>query len=101
MFNLFRFAEQGRTSYQEYVRRLHTILPTYGAELSYVGYGSTALVAEQGQAWDAVLLVRNPSRSAFGRMVAGPAYQAITALRTSAPSAAVLQATVPWTDETH
>jgi hypothetical protein len=72
-----------------------------GAELIYVGYGPTALVAEQGQAWDAVLLVRYPSRSAFSRMDADPANQAITAMRTSALSAAVLHATVPCTDETH
>ncbi len=54
------------------------------------------LVAEPGQAWDAVLLVRYPSREAFSRMVADPEYQQVTGLRTQAPTEAVLQATIPW-----
>ena len=62
----------------------------------YAGDGSTALVAEDGQAWDSVLLVRYPSRDAFSRMVADPEYQQVTELRTRALSEAVLQATVPW-----
>jgi len=53
-------------------------------------------VAEAGQAWDAVLLVRYPSRDAFSRMVADPEYQQVTELRTRALTEAVLQATVPW-----
>src|SRR3954468_16385671 len=58
--------------------------------------GSTTLVAETGQDWDAVLLVRYPSREAFSRMVADPEYQEVTAWRTEALTEAVLQATVPW-----
>jgi hypothetical protein len=42
-----------------------TILPRYGSEMIYAGEGSTALVAEEGQSWDAVLLVRYPSCMAF------------------------------------
>ena len=49
-----------------------------------------------GQEWDAVLLVRYPSRAAFSRMVADPEYQEVTGLRTRALTEAVLQATVPW-----
>jgi uncharacterized protein (DUF1330 family) len=62
----------------------------------YAGDGSTSLVAESGQAWDAVLLVRYPSREAFSRMVADPEYQQVTELRTRALTEAVLQATAPW-----
>ena len=62
----------------------------------YAGDGSTALVAEEGQAWDAVLLVRYPSRAAFSAMVADPEYQQVTELRTRALREAVLQATTPW-----
>jgi uncharacterized protein (DUF1330 family) len=50
-----------------------------------------------GHDWDAVLLVRYPSRRAFSDMGADPEYQRITHLRTEALDAAVLQATTPRT----
>ena len=53
-------------------------------------------MAEDGQAWDAVLLVRCPSREALHRMVADPDHQQVTRLRTAALTEAVLQATTPW-----
>ena len=96
MLNLLRYREGGRPSYESYVREIARFLDRYGAEVVYVGDGSTALVAEDGQAWDTVLLVRYPTRQAFSDMVADPEYQQITALRTSALTEAVLQATVPW-----
>ncbi|GAA4185785.1 DUF1330 domain-containing protein [Streptosporangium oxazolinicum] len=97
MLNLLRFAPGGRPSYARYTQRLRDrFLRRYGAEVLYVGQGSTALVAEDGQAWDAVLLVRYPSAEAFSRMVADSEYQEITSLRTDALSEAVLQATIPW-----
>lgn len=98
MLNLLRFADGGRRSYDEYAQALsETFLPRYGGEVLYAGDGSTALVAEPGQQWDAVLLVRYPTREAFSRMVADPEYQQVTGLRTQALTEAVLQATVPWT----
>lgn len=97
MLNLLRFAEGGRASYEEYGAALvKTFLPRYGAEVLYAGDGSSVLVAEPGQEWDAAVLVRYPSRAAFTQMVADPEYQAVTHLRTQALSEAVLQATVPW-----
>jgi uncharacterized protein (DUF1330 family) len=97
MLNLLRFREGGRESYDRYAAALEeTFLPRYGAKVLYAGSGSTSLVAEQGQDWDAVLIVRYPSRAAFSRMVADPAYQQVTRLRTEALSEAVLQATIPW-----
>lgn len=97
MLNLLRFAEGGIRSYQEYGKVLGTtILPRYGAEVLYAGTGATALVAEDGQAWDAVVVVRYPDRATFDRMVADPEYLAVAKLRTEALSEAVLQATVPW-----
>lgn len=98
MLNLLRFAEDGRKSYAEYAAALdETFLPRYGGVVLYAGDGSTSLVAETGQDWDAVLLVRYPSRTAFSEMVADPEYQQVTALRTGALHEAVLQAYVPWT----
>lgn len=97
MLNLLRFAEGGRALYEEYAQALsETFLPRYGGEVLYAGDGSTALVAEDGQDWDVVLLVRYPSREAFSRMVADPEYHEVTGLRTRALTEAVLQATVPW-----
>ena len=96
MLNLLRYAEGGRELYAQYAAALtDTFLPRYGGEVLYAGDGSTALVAEDGQTWDAVLLVRYPSREAFSAMVADPDYQRITGLRTRALESAVLQATVP------
>ncbi|MFC8842546.1 DUF1330 domain-containing protein [Streptomyces griseoincarnatus] len=97
MLNLLRFAPGGRDSYLEYSRRAAPFLQRYGGELLYAGDGGTPLVAEDGQAWDAVLLVRYPSREAFSRMVSDPEYQRITALRSQALAEAVLQPTAPWT----
>ena len=98
MLNLLRFAPGGgRERYAEYVAHFRATATGFGAEVLYVGDGSTALVAEDGQAWDCVLLVRYPSRQAFSDMVRDPAYHAGAHLRTEALSEAVLQATVPWT----
>ena len=97
MLNLLRFAEGGVESYVEYSRHLReTFLPRYGAEVLYAGTGATVLVAEDGQSWDAVVVVRYPDRAAFSRMVADPEYQEVTRLRTAALTEAVLQATTPW-----
>lgn len=97
MLNLLRFADGGRGLYAQYAAALsRTFLPRYGGEVLYAGDGSTALVAEEGQAWDAVLLVRYPSRAAFSAMVADPEYQEVTGLRTRALREAVLQATTAW-----
>jgi uncharacterized protein (DUF1330 family) len=97
MLNLLRFLPGGRETYAQYALAIRPFLEGAGGEVIYYGAGSTALVAEEGQSWDAVLLVRYPSRAAFARMVADPGYQQITHLRTAALQEAVLQATVPIT----
>ncbi len=97
MLNLLRFRhEGGRERYAEYLAHFREHGARHGAEVLYVGTGSTAVVAEDGQAWDAVLLVRYPSRQAFSDMVRDPAYSAGTHLRTEALLEAVLQATTAW-----
>lgn len=95
MLNLLRFKPDGRRSYESYGRAVQPFMAQVGAELVYLGNCSTALVAPDGHEWDAILLVRYPSRQAFGEMVANPDYQRTTHLRTEALSEAVLQATVP------
>jgi uncharacterized protein (DUF1330 family) len=97
MLNLLRFAECGRESYDQYATALsETFLPRYGGEVLNAGDGGTPLVAERGQDWDAVLLVRYPSRETFSRMVADADYQQVTHLRTQALTEATLQPTTPW-----
>ena len=96
MLNLLRYADGGAASYAEYAEKIVPFLDGLGAEIVYIGDTSTTLVAPASHDWDAVLLVRYPSREAFSRMVADPEYQKITGLRTAGLDAAVLQATVPW-----
>lgn len=102
MLNLLRFRAGGDETYGRYAARLQeTFLPRYGGRVLFAGRGSTVLVAEEGQSWDAVVLVWYPSREAFSRMVADPEYQQVTALRTEALTEAVLQATAPWDPADH
>jgi uncharacterized protein (DUF1330 family) len=96
MLNLLRFTPGGRASYAEYARRIVPFLERVRASIVYVGDCSTPLVAPAGHDWDAILLVRYPSRRAFSEMVADPGYQEITGLRTAALEAAVLQPTSAW-----
>lgn len=97
MLNLLRFAEDGKTKYDEYVAHFTQHSATFGAKVIYFGYGDSPLVAEQGQDWDAVLLVSYPTRQAFSDMVRDPEYHAGAHLRTEALSEAVLQPTSPQT----
>ena len=96
MLNLVRFKEGGRPGYERYSREVAPFLEGVGGSLLYAGDCSTALVAPDAHEWDALLVVRYPSRQAFCAMVANPDYQRITHLRTEALSDAVLQATTPW-----
>jgi uncharacterized protein (DUF1330 family) len=98
MLNLLRYKEGKRDDYEEYARRIRPFLEDIGAEVLYVGDLSTVLVAPEDHDWDAVLLVRYPSRQSFSSMVADPNYQEITGMRTEALEEAVLQATLPWPD---
>jgi uncharacterized protein (DUF1330 family) len=96
MLNLLKFARYGRAGYEAYARQARGFLERYGAEVVYAGDCSTVLVAPEDHAWDALLLVRYPSRQAFSEMVADPDYRSITELRTAALEDTVLQATIPW-----
>jgi uncharacterized protein (DUF1330 family) len=95
MLNLLRFREGGRERYEEYLAHFGTYARQVGGEVLYYGEGGTALVAEDGQAWDAVLLVSYPTRRAFSDMVGNPGYQEGTHLRDEAVVEAVLQPTSP------
>ena len=97
MLNLLRFADGGREVYQQYAQAFgEKFAPRYGVQVVYAGDAGPALVAEDGQQSDAVLLVHYPDRKTFSQMVADPEYQQITHLRTRALIEAVLQPTQPW-----
>lgn len=97
MLNLLRFAPGGgRERYGQYVEHFRRTAQPYGAEVLHLGEGGTPLVAEDGQAWDAVLLVRYPSRASFSDMVRDPDYQRGTHLRSGALVESVLQPTTTW-----
>jgi uncharacterized protein (DUF1330 family) len=95
MLNLLRFKpDGGRDTYNSYATAIVPHLEKVGGQVVYFGTTGTALVAPSADtSWDAVLLVRYPSRQAFSAMVADPEYQQITHLRTEALDAAVLQPT--------
>ncbi len=98
MLNLLRFhPDGGAEKYLAYAQSFETsgINAKYGVEVVYVGRGGTPLVAESGQDWDMVALVRYPSRQHFVDMVGDPAYRAFEHLRTAALVEAVLQPTMP------
>ncbi len=94
MLNLLRFAD--RAGYEAYLRATAPFLAKVGGEVVYAGLGGDPLVAEDGQAWDAVLLVRYPSREAFAAMVGDREYREVTKLRAQSLREAVLQPTTPW-----
>jgi uncharacterized protein (DUF1330 family) len=92
MLNLIRFRpDGGRERYLEYLNMVGPLVSRYGAEIVYAGDGATPLAAEPGQAWDAVALVRYPTRQAFADMIADPDYQSADPVRMSALDEAVLQ----------
>ena len=82
----------GRESYERYIAHIRQgVHDRYGLEVVYLGEGAPALAAEDGQAWDMVVLVRYPSRQAFVDMIADPEYQAGEHHRRNALVEAVLQ----------
>ena len=97
MLNLLAFdGEEGRAKYTEYAGHTVEHLARVGGEVLYFGDASTPLVpVEDGRQWDAVILVKYPSRAKFLEMVMHPEYQKITHLRTEALADAVLQPTAP------
>lgn len=76
MLNLLRFhRDGGRERYADYLKAAEPILARFGAEILFVGDGLPALSAETGQAWDAVALIRYPSRRDFVKMAGDPDYR--------------------------
>ena len=104
MLNLLRFRpDGGRERYAEYLehfRRTSIVACLQRRSMNerlitHLRHVDLA-VPDHRQAWDAVLLVRYPSRQSFSDMVRDPDYQAGSHLRTEALVEAVLQPTTAW-----
>jgi len=99
MLNLVAFdGDEGRARYAEYGRQAQPFVDAVGGEIVYAGDGLPALVDDRGRSWDAVLLVRYPSRTAFLEMVMNPEYQEVAKLRAAALVDAVLQPIAEWSN---
>jgi uncharacterized protein (DUF1330 family) len=107
MVNLLRYRDQadyppgtekesvtGRQAYERYSQRVLPRLRTVGARPIWRADARACLFAPKGEAWDEVVLVRYPSRSAFARMISDPGYQADAIHRTAALADSRLIATV-------
>jgi uncharacterized protein (DUF1330 family) len=94
MLNLLRFgADGGRERYDEYRRAFREVPGAGEAEPVYFGTGRHPLESGDGAVWDAVALVRYPSRRAFAAIVRSAEYRSIAHLRNDALADAVLQPT--------
>ncbi|HVO54147.1 MAG TPA: DUF1330 domain-containing protein [Solirubrobacterales bacterium] len=98
MLNLVRYADGDRALYDEYSQKVLPFLVEYGGEVVYAGACSTKVIADESYPgeWDAMLLVRYPSRKAFGEMIADPEYLEVAALRERGLEDSVLHATSEW-----
>jgi uncharacterized protein (DUF1330 family) len=84
----------GREAYERYTRLTLPHLRKVGARPIWRADARVDLFAPEGERWDEVVLVRYPSRSAFGQMISNPDYQAGTVHRTAALEDSRLIATV-------
>lgn len=98
LLNQLRFRpEGGRDSYLKYSEHMAVLREKYQTQVIYAGDGATPLVAEEGQDWDFVALVRYPDRLTFASMVRDRLYREGAHLRHDALMESVLQATLPLT----
>lgn len=95
MLNLLRFKERadgidaadgisGRVAYERYGMAVAPHLDRVGGRLLHAAESGAGVIGPAGEAWDLLLLVRYPSRTAFLGMIADPGYQAIHGHRAAA-----------------
>ena len=96
MLNLLKFKQDGGPeAYLRYVSETGPFVKAVGAEVLF--FGKTGELLYGDETWDAVLLVRYPSRKAFLEMASNPDYLKTHAYRVKALERAVLYATDPAT----
>ena len=96
LVQLLRFSEGGRDKYLQYSATAQPILRALGAQVLYAGECVKPLVAGEGQAWDAVVVIRYPSRSAYVQMLGDPGFKALAELRRAALREAVFLPMDDW-----
>ena len=96
MLNLLKFKKpDGRAAYLRYIAESGPYVKGVGAEVIY--FGKAAELIYGSEKWDAVMLVRYPSRKAFLQMANDPGYLEAHQFREQALERAVLYATDPIT----
>ena len=78
---LLRFVEGGRDAYLSYSREATPILRIRGAQIVYAGECIEPLAASEGQKWDALVLIRYPSRTAYVEMLADAEFRRVAEMR--------------------
>ncbi len=96
MVQLLRFGEDGRDRYLRYASAAQPILTRIGAQVLYAGESTAPLLSPEGQSWDAIVIVRYPSRAAYLEMLADPEFQAIAERRREALREAALMPMDDW-----
>ena len=93
LFQLLRFAQGGREKYLQYANAAQPILVRLGAQVLYAGEPGTPLV---GEAWDAIVIARYPTRSTYVEMQADADYVKIVPLRRAALREVLMVCTDDW-----
>ncbi len=98
MINLLQFGSEGAASYQRYAKEVQPYLDSVGATVLYAGDASHVVAGDVDRPWwDAIVVVRYPSRAAFVTMVTDPGYHADAHIhRAAALDSTHLVATEPW-----
>ncbi len=98
MINLLQFGPNGADSYQRYAKEVQPFLESVGATVLYAGDAGHVVAGDIGSPWwDAVVVVRYPSRGAFVAMVTDPGYHERAHVhRAAALHSTHLIATDPW-----
>jgi uncharacterized protein (DUF1330 family) len=98
MINLLQFGPDGVDSYQHYAKQVQPFLESVGATVLYAGNASHVVAGDIDKTWwDAIVVVRYPSRAAFVSMATNPDYHEKAHVhREAALESTHLIATDPW-----
>jgi uncharacterized protein (DUF1330 family) len=98
MVNLLQFRQDGVANYQRYAMEVQPFLESVGATVLCAGDASHVVAGDIDRPWwDAIVVVRYPSRAAFVAMVTNPDYhQHAHVHRVAALESTHLVATDPW-----
>lgn len=98
MVNLLQFGPGGDDSYHRYAEEVQPSLDSVGATVLYAGDASHVVAGDIDKPWwDAIVVVRYPSRAAFVAMASNPDYHEKAHVhRAAALESAHLIATDPW-----